>query len=113
VMARCAKGRKPHPKCRPARNSVGTVPLRLRDDGRWVRDNGDPGLAFVGLAADATDADSATIWVANCACTVYAKCPVAKALAYAADRFMSASVVRRRATTLKLNRVRKSKKARR
>lgn len=103
--------RKPHPKCRPQRTAHGTVPLRLRDDGRWVRDNGDPGRAFIGLAADAVDATGATIWVANCNCTSYLDCPVSKALAYAASRYDTATVVRRRASP-KLDRKRDQRKPR-
>lgn len=110
-MARCAKSRKPHPKCRPPRvHSDGGI-LRLRDDGRFVRDNGDAGLAFIGLAPE--DDGGAIIWVANCRCKVYLDCPVSKALAFAAGRYSSATVERRPTSRLKLNRVRKTKKRRR
>lgn len=100
--------RKVHPKCRPP--SVHGGILRLRDDGRFVRDNGDAGLAFIGLAPE--DDGGAIIWVANCACKVYLDCPVSKALAFAANRYSSATVERRRASTLKLDRVRRVRKRR-
>jgi len=74
-----------HPKCRPGKTSTGTKPLQLRSNGRWGKDNGDPGLAFIGIAADATDAISATVWVAHCKCKEYRKCPVSKALMRAPD----------------------------
>ncbi len=108
MKAHCVP-RKTHPKCRPP--SVHGGILRLRDDGRFVRDNGDPGLAFVGLAPE--NDGGAIIWVANCACQVYLDCPVSKALAHAADRYSSATVVRRRTSRLKLDRVRKLKKRKR
>lgn len=79
--------------------------LRLCDDNRFVRDNGDPGLAFIG--SDPEDG-GATIWVANCNCKVYLDCPVARALAFAADRYSSATVVRRSAT--RMDRWRKRRK---
>ena len=92
-MKSCMKRKKPHPRCRPIAGH-GPV-LRLRDDGRWVRDNGDPSLAFVGLDADG---GGAIVWVANCACKVFLDCPVSKALAFAANRYSSATVERRRAS---------------
>ena len=82
--------------------------LRLRDDGRFVRDNGDAGLAFIGLAPE--NDGGAVIWVANCTCKVYLDCPVSKALAYAADRYSSATVERRRTSKLKLDRVKRVRK---
>ena len=107
MKARCVPC-KTHPKCRPP--SVHGGILRLRDDGRFVRDNGDPGLAFVGLASE-TDG-GAIIWVANCTCKVYLDCPVSKALAYAANRYSSATVERRRASKLrrKVNKIRRPRK---
>jgi hypothetical protein len=98
--------RKAHPKCRPASSHAPV--LRLRDDGRWLRDNGDPSVAFIGL--DPSPDGGAIIWVANCKCKVYRDCPVSRALAFAANRYSSATVERRR-TSPKL-RV-KRKKARR
>jgi len=81
-----------HPKCRPAPSHAPV--LRLRDDGRWLRDNGDPSVAFIGL--DPAPDGGAIIWVANCKCKVYRDCPVSRALAFAANRYSSATVVRRR-----------------
>lgn len=109
MLARCVP-RKTHPKCRPP--SVHGGILRLREhDGRWVRDNGNAGLAFIALAPE--NDGGAIIWVANCACKVYLDCPVSKALAFAANRYSSATVVRRRASRLKLDRMRKFKKKKR
>ena len=108
MKARCTP-RKSHPKCRPPRVHGGI--LRLRDDGRFVRDNGDPGLAFIELEPQVNT--GVTIWVANCSCKIYLDCPVSKALAFAADRYSSATVERRRASTRKLDRVRKLKKRKR
>lgn len=108
AKARCVP-RKSHPKCRPPQTHRPI--LRLRDDGRWVNDNGDAAVAFIGPAPD--DVDGATIWVANCTCKIYLDCPVSKALAFAAHRYSSATVVRRRASTLKLDRVRRRKTKRR
>lgn len=107
-MARCVPC-KTHPKCRPP--AVHGAILRLRDDGRWVRDNGDPSVAFIGLAPE--NDGGAIIWVANCACKVYLDCPVSKALAFAANRYSSATVVRRRSSKLKLDRMRQLKKRKR
>jgi len=109
--APCAgRARKVHPKCRPPSVHPEGGILRLRDDGRFVRDNGDAGLAFIGLAPE--DDGGAVIWVANCTCKVYLDCPVSKALAFAAHRYSSATVVRRRKSTLKLDRVRRVRKKR-
>jgi hypothetical protein len=95
--------KKPHPKCRPPRSHDKT--LRLRDDGRWVHDNGDAGLAFI-RAADETG-DAATIWVANCYCKTYLDCPVSKAFARAtALGFGTASVVGVRAARKRVTRKR-------
>lgn len=94
-----------HPKCRPGRTAHGTKPLKLHQKGRWVRDDGSPGLAFIGMAAGETDPQTATVWVANCDCKVYLKCPLAKALAYAGNRYEAVSVERRRrARGRKINR---------
>lgn len=106
MKARCVP-RKTHTKCRPP---VLHAPiLRLRDDGRWVRDNGDAGFAFIGLDPDG---DGAIVWVANCNCKIFLDCVVSKALAFAAPRYSSATVVRRRASSLKLDRVRRVKRKR-
>jgi hypothetical protein len=97
-----------HARCRPPKAHVKT--LRLREDGRWVSDNGDPSLAFI-RAADETG-DSATIWVANCKCTRYLDCPVSTAFARAsALGFGSASVIGVRASPRK--RVVRRKKSKR
>ncbi len=96
MKADCVRQHAPHPKCRPGKTSPGTKAIQLRANGRWGKDNGDPGLAFVGLAVDATDAVSATVWVANCACKVYRKCPVSRALAFATDNGYAAVTVERR-----------------
>jgi hypothetical protein len=86
-----------HPRCRPGKTSVGTKALQLRRNGRWAKDNGDPGLAFIGIAAGERDAISATVWVAYCQCKEYRKCPLARALAKAPDEgYVSATVVRKR-----------------
>lgn len=86
--------RKIHPKCRPP--SVHKPMMQLRDDHRWVRASGAPGLAFV----VAEDDDTATVYVAHCKCVDYLNCPVSRALAYGAERFGAATVVRRPATRL-------------
>jgi len=87
-----------HARCRPPKAHTKT--LRLREDGRWVNDNGDPGLAFI-RAADETG-DAATIWAANCKCTCYLDCPVSTAFARAtALGFSSASVIGVRASPRK------------
>ena len=114
MKSSCIPQHAPHPKCRPGKTAVGTRPLQLRGNGRWGKDNGDPGLAFVGLAVDATDAISATTWVANCKCTEYRKCPVARALAFATDNgYVAVTVVRRRqARGKKLDRVRRARRRR-
>jgi hypothetical protein len=91
MTTRC-KPRKAHPKCRPPQTHGPIV--RLTDRGRWARDNGDPGLAFIGLEPD--PGTGALIWVANCDCKVFMDCPVSKALAFAADRYDTATVERRR-----------------
>jgi len=106
VKAPCARGRKAHALCRPPKTH-GAI-LRLRHDGRFVRDNGDAGLAFIGLAPE--NDGGAVIWVANCACKIYLDCPVSKALAFAANRYSSATVERRRKSTLKLDRIRRVRK---
>jgi hypothetical protein len=100
--------RKAHAKCRPPQAHVKT--LRLREDGRWVGDNGDPGLAFIRSADE--EGVMATIWVANCKCTRYLDCPVSTAFARAtAIGFSGASVIGVRASPRK--RVMRRKKARR
>jgi len=87
----------PHPKCRPGKTAHGTKALQLRSNGRWGKDNGEPGLAFIGIAAGETSATSGTVWIANCACKEYGQCPLARALAVAPEHdFYAVSVVRRR-----------------
>lgn len=82
-----------HPLCRPPQSHAPTMRLRPHDR-RWVRDNGDPGLAFV---QPTPDEDSAIVYVANCACKNFLDCPLSHALAYAGDRYATATVIRRRA----------------
>jgi hypothetical protein len=110
VKASCVPLHAPHPRCRPGKTSVGTRALQLRRNGRWGKDNGDPGLAFIGIVAGATDATSATVWVASCTCKEYRKCPVARALAHAINvGYYAATVVRRRqARGHKIDRVRRT-----
>jgi hypothetical protein len=85
-----------HPKCRPGKTAHGTKALQLRPNGRWGKDDGGPGLAFIGTAASEIDPQTATVWVANCSCKIYLQCPLAKALAYAGDRYEATTVERRR-----------------
>jgi len=99
--------RQVHARCRPPKAHVKT--LRLREDGRWVGDNGDPSLAFI-RATDETGA-SATIWVANCMCTHYLDCPVSTAFARAtALGFNSATVIGVRASRKRVTRKRPQRK---
>lgn len=100
------KVKKPHPLCRPP--SDHTPIVRLRIDHRWVSDNGDPGLAFIGPDPDG---DGAIVYVANCRCKNYLDCPVSRALAFAGNRYATATVVRRRAVrSRKVDRVRRRRK---
>jgi len=71
--------------------------LRLLPDGKtWRNDNGDPGCAFLRVGDNLSDTD-ATVWIANCRCIRFLDCPVAKALARAANLGCdTATVVRRR-----------------
>lgn len=100
--------RKTHPKCRPP--SEHKPMMQLRDDHRWIRASGTPGLAFVTDEGD----DTATVYVANCACADYFNCPVSRALAFAGNRYSAATVIRRRAVRkpYKQNKIRRSRKSR-
>jgi len=105
----------PHPKCRPGKTSHGTRPMQLRANGRWGKDNGNPGLAFVGIPRDATDAITGVVWVAHCDCKYHHKCPVSRGLTFAVDNgYVAVSVERRRqARGVKTDRVRRSPRRRR
>lgn len=93
-----------HPKCRPPRGACGPddggdfengvlhpKPFMLKDNGRWVRDDGKtPAVAFIG----SLDSDN-IVWVANCGCI--GACPRLKALEHARESLNldSVSVVER------------------
>lgn len=114
MMGPCAPQHPLHPKCRPGKTKRGEKPWQLRD-GRWRKDDGNPALAFIGVAADADDDYSATVWVAHCKCREYGKCPLARALARAIHLgYPSTTVERRRqARGKKLDRVRRRPRRRR
>lgn len=108
MKAACWRDRKTHPKCRPPSDHVPI--MRLRDDHRWVTDNGDPSLAFVAPDRD-SDGDGAIVYVAHCTCKVFLDCPLSRALAFAGNRYASATVVRRRASKpRKVDRVRRRRR---
>lgn len=91
-----------HPLCRPPKGA--TEVLRLKENGRWIKDDGEPGLAFVGLSGRITNTVTneitaenvdASAWVASCNCKVHGECPASKALNKACDVYDGASLVRR------------------
>lgn len=84
-----------HPRCRPPRDAGADVRM-LNDQGRWIRDTGTPGLAF--LAATAADPGDAVLWIATCRCPSFRTCPLPRGMARATtEGFDMTSVVRRRA----------------
>jgi hypothetical protein len=108
MLARCVP-QKHHALCRPPKALPKAEIWRLpAGTGRWRKDNGDPGRAFVMI-----DGDDATVWVANCKCPIFLKCPVAIALAkVSALGCEAATVERRRATPRPRRRSNKVRRAR-
>jgi hypothetical protein len=66
---------------------------RLSKNGRWTQVSDpketQPAEAFIGILGT-----EACVWVAECSCKVYAKCPLAFALERACERWGSATAIR-------------------
>lgn len=91
-----------HPKCRPPDDAMGALnillegaklPLKLFDDGKWRRDDGKPGVAFIGSRENGDNTNFA--WVASCQChkgPEPMKCPRIRALTHAREKLDIESV---------------------
>ena len=73
---------KAHKLCRPPRGAKDV--LRLATNGRWVEDDGKPGLAFSGHSIEGYP----MAWSVDCDCALSdGRCPADKALHKTCDRY--------------------------
>jgi hypothetical protein len=84
-----------HPTIRPPQKGLVKLELRrLTLDGLWRLDDGRPAVAFVGRMHGCPDTEG-TVWIANCDCAFDDDCPLAQALERAANKYDSATIIRR------------------
>lgn len=86
----------PHKLCRPPKNAQRVFRLsETRGRGlRWVSDNGEPGLVFVGLLKPETgdpELDEVFVWMPECDCKIYGTCVRSKAFIFAGEKFQGSA----------------------